>query len=175
MTSEESLTEFKEDLLDELDILRLEPVSIKKVLIITVIMYVLAIIFIVFFAVFQTAWYSVLLIIGVGLILIGSFNLYFEAIRLSDDKNIYVFDRDGFRTESVDGEQSILLWRDVDDLKIRGRYGPHKRKRRCLFTTKSGEIELVVDAFNEVTAQLKHPDKILYEILKYYERMKAHS
>ncbi len=172
MTSEESLSDFKEDLLDDIDYLRLEPVSINQRLILSLFMYLVAIIFIVTFSIYQIPWLSIFLVVSAGLIIMGSFLIYFEYIRLSDDKNIYIFNLDGFKIEKVDGTTTFIPWEEITDMEIKGRYGPQRRKRRCIMTTKSGEIVLVVNGFNEVTSKIKHPDTILREILKYYERIK---
>lgn len=172
MTSKENLSDFKEDLLDEIDYLKLEPINIKKKLIISSSMYLVALVFIIVYAIYRTPWLSVFLVVSAGLIIMGSFLLYFEYIRLSDDKNIYIFDRDGFKIEKVDDTSFFIPWEDITDVKLKGRYGSQKRKRRCIMTTQFGKIILVVNGFNEVTSKIKHPDTILREILKYYERIK---
>jgi hypothetical protein len=171
MIDSNNLEEFKEDLLEEIDILRLEPVGFSKMFVITIIMIISAITIIILFAIYQGPWVAILLVIAAGLLIMGVYLLYEEIRRLSNDKRIYTFSHDGFKIERKEETQRFISWKEIKNLEIKNRYSKNKRKMKCIIKTKKEEFTIFLYGFNEVTAEIQNPLDVAKEILKYYERI----
>jgi len=172
MTQEESFEEFREDLLEDLDVLKLEPVGFSKTFVISGSMIILALVIIILFAIYQDPWLAILLVVAAGLSLMGTYLFISEIRRLSDDKNIYTFSHEGFKIEREDEIQRFITWKEIDDLKIKNRTSSNKRKLKCVISIKKEDIIFFLYAFNEVTSNIKNTQGIASEITNYYEKVR---
>ena len=172
VVEEENLADFKEELLDELDQLRLEPAAKLRPILYVIGLILPGILIVIFWAIYRNTFWYIALVVSVGFLSIGTLYAYSDFKKISEDKNIYIFNRTGIEIIEPEENIRVIPWKDVQEIKAVSRYSSKIRLRRCLITTKSEKFSIYANSFVEVTTKSRHPAPIITEILKYYERMK---
>ncbi len=166
-----SYSDFSERLLRELDVLELEPQSLKSKLLYPII--------------FGSIWVATSVIAGLyfsefGMLLVPvavffffvTFGIYsVDRRKISKDKNRYIFNRDGLTIIPKEGDEELISWSSIIDLKIKGRHEKSKVPRFCVIRTKGRTIKIRLTWYNEITENIIYDNDLADIIETYYEHV----
>ncbi|MCG3216787.1 MAG: hypothetical protein KAS63_08705 [Candidatus Heimdallarchaeota archaeon] len=170
--TEESSSDFKTDLLDELDILKLVPETARRALFYPIMFFVISIGFItgIFFFLDDILWVFFLFLGFFFLVTsLGIFRI--ERRKISRDRNTYIFSRDGLIIIAKNGSEKTIPWSQISDLEILNLHAKSVVARRCIISSIEGQINIKINCFKEVTEDIMYPNPIAEAIEKYYERV----
>ncbi len=165
---------FSKDTEDKLDVIKLEPQTIRKVTkwpLIFIIPSIIAIIITIVF--YEGVEYAILLMVESFFFLVGLLVFSVERKRFSSDKNTYTFTNEGLKIESKAGTDKFTPWEQISNIKIKGLYSKDVGAKRCEITTSYGDrIIIKLNWFIETTEDVMYPHITAKMIQKYYDRMK---
>lgn len=172
--NKDSFSTFREETEDKLDIIKLEPQTLWKVMKWPIILCIPSTIAIILTIVFYFGFGSIIILMVEGFFfLIGLTIFGFDRKRFSKDKNTYIFTNKELKIVSRDGTEKNIPWEQISNFKIKGLYSKDLGARRCEITTSYGDkIIIKLYWFTETTEKILYPDKTAKMIQKYYERMK---
>ncbi len=166
-----SYSDFSERLLKELDVLVLEPQTLGSKLLYPIFFgsssIALAVIAGLYFSEF-----GMLLVPVAAFFFFVTIGIYsVDRRKISKDKNRYIFNRDGLTIISKEGNEELISWSSISDLKTTNRHERSNIPRFCVIRTKGRTIRIRLTWYNETTENIIYDNDLADIIETYYEHV----
>lgn len=166
-----SYSDFSERLLRELDVLELKPQFLASKLLYPIIFGSLCLASSVISGLYFSEFGMLLVPVAVFFFFV-TFGIYsVDRRKISKDKNSYIFNRDGLTIIPKEGNEELVPWSSISDLKIEGRHAKSKIPRFCVIRTTGRIIRIRLTWFNEITENIIYDNDIADIIETYYNHV----